>query len=560
MELLNYRRMWRNTLWLAIVVTLVPVLVLAGINFYQFDRQYKLQQNEINHHLRQLSATYRIQVSYFLEERQAALAYVNLSHNFAQLSDPDLLESVFNRLRQSFGGVVDLGLIDKDGIQRAYVGPYNLQDHDYKEQDWYKEVRIRGIFISDVFLGHRNFPHIVIAVRHIRQGERPYVIRATIDTDRLNNLLGAGDLQHTGDLFLINQEGVIQTPSRIFGSVLTRFPLLGDSTADQEGLFETRDESGRRMFYRLTGINGTRLTLVVVNQPTLLQKWGFLRINVLAMVGLSVIAILAVVWWGTSTLVSRIYEADQRRAAMLHQVEYTNKLASIGRLAAGVAHEINNPVSIINEKVGLMKDILSLDDEFKYKEKLLRQAKVVEDSVVRVSEITHRLLGFARHLPLRSEELHIEALIKEVLGFLGKEAEYRNIEIILDIPPDTKPLEADKGQLQQVLLNIINNALAAMENGGRIVIKVASPNEDHLAIAVSDTGTGISKEDLNNIFTPFFSTKGEQGTGLGLSITYGIVRKMGGEIEVDSEAGQGTTFHILLPRHKKSAGDEIEVI
>ena len=203
-----------------------------------------------------------------------------------------------------------------------------------------------------------------------------------------------------------------------------------------------------------------------------------------------------------------------------------------------------------------MGDILSLNQEPLPKEKLFQQAKVIQESVRRISEITHRLLGFARHLPLRSEEIHIEALIKDVLGFLGKEAEYRNIQIVMDIPPDTKPLEADKGQLQQVLLNVINNALASMEKGGRIVIKVTSPDQDHLAIAVSDTGVGISKENLSNIFEPFFSTKGEKGTGLGLSITYGIVRKMGGRIDVDSELGRGTTFTILLPRRKEPGGGQ----
>jgi two-component system NtrC family sensor kinase len=105
---------------------------------------------------------------------------------------------------------------------------------------------------------------------------------------------------------------------------------------------------------------------------------------------------------------------------------------------------------------------------------------------------------------------------------------------------------------------VINNALAAMENGGRIEIKVREPDRDHLAFSITDTGTGISKEDLNNIFTPFFSTKGDRGTGLGLSITYGIVHKMGGDIQVESEPGQGTTFTIILPRRMEPGGDEAE--
>lgn len=558
-ELLNYRRMWRTALWLAGLVTLVPIMVLAGINFYQLDQQYKLQKNEIENHLERLATIGRVQISYFLEERRAALAYINQSNNFNQLSDPVKLETVFHWLRQSFGGFVDLGLIDTNGIQRAYAGPYNLQNRDYKSQDWYKEVQIRGIYVSDVFLGHRNFPHFVIAVRHVREGERPYVIRATIDTGRLNSLLRATDFKPDGELFLVNQEGVLQTPSRLFGGVLTKFPYLPGANSKWEGIFETRDGSGRPLLLNLSRIGGTPLTLVVANQPrVLLQKWDLLWINVLIMVGLSTIAILTVVWWGTSTLVSRIYEADRRRAAMLHQVEYTNKLASIGRLAAGVAHEINNPVAIINEKVGLMTDILAMDKEFSKRNKFLEQANVIKDSVRRVSEITHRLLGFARHLPLRSQEIHLQALIKEVLGFLGKEAEYRNIGISLEIPSDIPPLEADKGQLQQVLLNIINNALAVTNDGGRLTIGVTYPDPDHLAIAVTDTGTGIARENLNNIFEPFFSTKGDQGTGLGLSITYGIVRKMGGNIEVESQLGQGTTFTVILPRKAGLAEKDVQ--
>jgi signal transduction histidine kinase len=549
LESLDYRRLWRNTYLLAVVVTLTPLVFLAWVNFYQFERQYELQRNEITSHIQRLLATGQMQISYFLDERRAALAYVNLANTFEELSDLKHLAAVFLRLRRSFGGFVDLGLIDDQGIQRAYMGPYNLQGRDYKDQDWYKEVQLRGIYVSDVFLGHRNFPHFVIAVRHEREGEKPYVIRATIDTGRLNNLLRAANLQPSGDMFLVNQQGVLQTPSQRYGGVLTRFPLLPPSPADWDGIVETTDRAGHPLWLGLARIKGTPLTLVLVKQPkVLLHKWDLLRINVIVMVGLGILTILGVIWWGSATLVSRIYEADRRRAAILHEAEYTNKLASIGRLAAGVAHEINNPVAIINEKVGLMKDLLAVSQDFDQKEKFLQTATAIQDSVKRVSEITHRLLGFARHLPMKNEEIHLQALIKEVLGFLCKEAEYRNIKINLLVPPDIPTLKADKGQLQQVLLNIINNALAALEDGGEINIAVAAHGDHEVAISIADNGVGIPKEHLNRIFEPFFSTRGEKGTGLGLSITYGIVRKMGGRIEVESEPGQGTVFTVILPR------------
>jgi two-component system NtrC family sensor kinase len=554
LELMSYRRLWKNTFLAALAVTLAPLVFLAGINFYQFENQYQLQRNEITNQMQRTLATSKVQISYFLDERRAALAYVNLDNTFAELSDHHHLAAIFRRLRQSFGGFVDLGLITSSGNQQAYIGPYNLKGRDYKDQDWYKEVLIRGIYVSDVFLGHRNFPHFVIAVRHERDTEQTYVLRTTIDTGRLNDLLKATDLQPTGDIFLVNQQGVLQTPSQFYGGVLTRFPLLPESPEDWNGIYEANDRAGRPLLVGLVKVEGTPFTLAVVNQPeALLQKWDLLRINVIVMVAISVAAILAVIWWGSTNLVNRIYETDLRRTAMLHEVEYTNKLASIGRLAAGVAHEINNPVAIINEKVGLMEDLLKVAKDNPYQDKFFKQTKVIKDSVKRVSEITHRLLGFARHLPMKTETIHLDALIKEVLGFLGREAEYRNIGINQHIPSEIAPIEADKGQLQQVLLNILNNALAAVRDGGEINIAVAQQDEDRVAISIADDGVGIAGEDLKRIFEPFFSTKGDKGTGLGLSITYGIVQKMGGHIEVESEPGQGTTFTIILPRKRPPA-------
>ncbi|KIX13136.1 sensor histidine kinase [Dethiosulfatarculus sandiegensis] len=563
LELLNYRRLWKNTFWSAIVVTLAPLFLLAAINFYQFQKQYELQFSEITNQMQRLLATSKLQVSYFLDERKAALAYVNLDNTFEELSDIKRLSSVFSRLRKSFGGFVDLGLIDARGIQQTYVGPYNLEGHNYKNQDWYQEVMIRGIYISDVFLGHRNFPHFVIAVRHESENEPPYVLRATIDTDRLNSLMKAQDIRRGGDLFLVNQAGMLQTSSELYGQVLTQFPLVSDQHPMTNGIYQTKDATNLPLAVGVAEVEGTPFNLVAINKPkALLHRWDILRINVMIMVGLSVMAMLLVIYWGSNTLVGRIYDADLRRVTMLHEMEYTNKLASIGRLAAGVAHEINNPVAIINEKVGLMTDILAHTESCPLKDKFLKQAEVIKDSVRRVSRITHRLLGFARHLPIKSEQIHLVDLIKEVLGLLGREAEYRNIQINLDGDGEVPPIMADKGQLQQVFLNILNNALAAVSDGGRIDINVAEHDRKRVAISIYDNGEGIKEENLKNIFEPFFSTKGEKGTGLGLSITYGIVQKMGGDIHVESKTGEGTTFRILLPRQNNTnlETDEEEVI
>jgi len=230
-----------------------------------------------------------------------------------------------------------------------------------------------------------------------------------------------------------------------------------------------------------------------------------------------------------------------------HEMEYTNKMAAIGRLAAGVAHEINNPLAIIGEKAGLHKDLLTFSDELPPKEKMLGLVDAVLESVERCGAITHRLLGFAKHMDTQREEIDLEILIKGVLGFLEKEAGYRNLQVTFHIEESVPTVGSDRGQLQQVFLNIVNNAFAAVDDGGLIKISIANVDPDHVAVSVDDNGIGIAEDDLEHIFEPFFSTKKGAGTGLGLSITYGIVQKLGGQIKVTSKPGVGTCFTVILP-------------
>ena len=166
----------------------------------------------------------------------------------------------------------------------------------------------------------------------------------------------------------------------------------------------------------------------------------------------------------------------------------------------------------------------------------------------RCGTITKRLLGFARHIEVSIQSVNISLILEDVLGFLVKEAEYRSITISKDIEDDIPEFETDRGKLQQILLNIINNAFTAMQDDGRLDIKIRRVEHDQVAVSVKDDGCGISKENLKRIYEPFFSTKPtNSGTGLGLSVTHGLVQELGGKLEVTSKLEEGTEFIITLP-------------
>jgi signal transduction histidine kinase len=454
-------------------------------------------------------------------------------------------------MKTAFGGFVDLGLIEADGTQVSYAGPYELEGRHYEDYPWFQEVIRRGVYVSDVFLGYRDFPHFVIAIFRETGPGQGFVLRATIDTDFIDRLVRTLLVQPGGDAFLLNGDGILQTRSRSYGGILERpqIPSLPFST--QTELLELEDNLGETHLVAYALVDGSPFTLVMVSPAEAIQAgWPALRRNLVLFLTVSVVLILGVVIWGANWMVNRAREADLHRAACYHKMEYTNKMAALGRLSAGVAHEINNPVSIITEKAGLLKDLLLMSETMPSKERLLDLVDSVLRSADRCGGITHRLLGFAKHMQVRAETIDLDLLLKEVLGFLEKEAAYRGLQVVLDFPPDPPTTVSDRGQLQQVFLNILNNAFAAVDDGGRIEIGIREVEPDSVAIWVEDNGVGIPQEHLSHIFDPFFSTKKGAGTGLGLSITYGIVQKLGGQISVNSKVGEGTRFTVTLPRGK----------
>jgi len=295
----------------------------------------------------------------------------------------------------------------------------------------------------------------------------------------------------------------------------------------------------------------TPWTLVIIKKGYVHGKtWSSFRTKLFITFFVSSILSLMVIFYLVNFLTNHIMSSDRKRQALLAEAEHSSKLASIGRLAAGVAHEINNPLAIIDQKAGLIQDLLKITDEFTHKAKLTASVDGIINSVHRCKVITHRLLGFARKMDASLEDIDINELLREVLSFLEREAMYNNIHLDLSLDQDLAKIHSDRGQLQQIFLNIINNAIDAVGRDGTILISTGMRGPQRVEIEISDNGPGIPPEAIQHIFDPFFTTKETgKGTGLGLSITYGLVKQLGGHINVSSSVNKGATFTVSLPFH-----------
>jgi len=230
------------------------------------------------------------------------------------------------------------------------------------------------------------------------------------------------------------------------------------------------------------------------------------------------------------------------------QLVEAEKLASLGRIAAGVAHEINNPLAIINEKAGLMQDVLQVSSDFEHKKSLLAQLEGITGSVNRCRTITHRLLGFARRMDITIEPLNLNEAIRETIAFLNSDIYSKSARLDLNLAEDLPVIRSDKIQLEQVFLNLIKNAVDAINEGGQITVTTSRKDAESVQVFISDNGPGIPKDKLKQIFEPFFTTKERgKGTGLGLFVSHAILRKLGCRIQVQSETGKGTTFILDIP-------------
>lgn len=548
----------RIIITIMVILTTLPLAIMIMINHFQYRTHLR---NELIAPTLTMANKTRHSFELLLEARLSTVRFIATAYTFEELKDAQKIQQILSFLKKEFGGFVDLGLIGPNGALVSYAGPYTLLGKNYADQISFQETQIKGKYISNVFLGHRKFPHIVVAVQHLTDDGGTWILRATIDTDMFDGLIQSMGLNTKSDAFLIDGSGVFQTDSKLYGYTLEQCPFDIPTSKFDSHIFETVDPDGREVMVASVGFSSANYTLVIVKpRSVVLRSWYALKTELFIVFAVGFTLIVAAIVQITNMLVKRLKEVDDKHRKTLDELQHSQKLSSIGRLAAGVAHEINNPLAIINEKAGLVNDLLDYSEPFPNQDRFSTLIGSILQSVDRCRTITHRLLGFARRIDVRIESMDINAVAREVLGFLEREALYRRIDIRLTLAENIQPINSDKGQIQQVLLNLLTNAFAAVDDGGFVRIQTENHGDRGVRVTVSDNGCGIPQKVIKHVFDPFFTTGKEKGTGLGLSISYGIIKKLGGTISVTSKEGEGTDFEIVLPhtppRHNSEDTDE----
>jgi len=492
-----YRTLNRNIILTIVSVSIIPLILVSSTIYLQYRSSY---HEKVYAHLQELVHKHTQNIDSFLTEKLAEIKFLASSFGFEQLSRESFLREKLEEMQKDYGPFfVDLGVINSRGEQIAYAGPFKLTQANYSNAEWFRQAMQRKYFISDVFLGLRGQPHFIVAVRNNYQDDA-WILRATIDFVAFNTLVESIHIGQTGFAFILNRQGELQTTPITKPSL----EILPSQTIYTEFMDETGlspedirtvirpDSSSHKNIYVASFLKNGEWLLVYQQRA----KEAFADLNktftittVMMVLGPMAIALMAVML--SRVIVKRIARADEEKQMMNEKVVEAGKLASVGELAAGVAHEINNPVAIMVEEAGWMGDLLEEEDQSsKNLAELNRAITQIQTQGKRCKEITHKLLSFARKTDATVSEVVLNELLEDVVALSAQRAKYSMVQIETDFQDDLPPLKFSPSEMQQVFFNLINNALDAMENIGGTLKLSSRRNERYIVVEVRQGDSG----------------------------------------------------------------------
>lgn len=543
----------RTIIGAIILASCIPLALVLWVVHVHLGAAFSTLTHE---NIQSIADRHSTRIDTFVEERLKSVSLVRHLLGDA-LFEPQVLSNALKDLQNIYGqSIVDMGLVNAQGLQEYYAGPLQLEQADYASSLWFEKVlqEKTPLYVSDVFLGLRNTPHFIVAF-YLEYRGQPWILRATIDFGQFSQIVREIRVGTTGTACIINTAGEYQTaplPSNADTQELTaRAKQIFGPQWQKTPVRRTLDEGG--YLYAMSLLKDRQWALVV----RVARDDAFARVTeteraldiILALVSLAVLGGGVLISW---RIMNRIDTLERERLALNEHLVQASKLSALGEMAAGIAHEINNPVAIMMEEAGWIEDLLMDMPKDGNTEEIESSVSKIRTQGARCRTITHKLLGFARKSDEPDQAVDVGTLLREMVALTNEKARNAGVSISVSIAQDLRPVVATPSVLQQIFLNLFNNAVDAMENsGGSLTVKAtvdADAPVPMVLVAVADSGTGIPPKVLKRIFDPFFTTKAAgKGTGLGLSICYGIVQGLGGHIRIDSVEGEGTTFFVSLP-------------
>ncbi len=562
----KYEVLKRNFIILFLISSLIPLFSVSLISYFSFKNSL---HNTISTHLFEIARNKGIALQKWLFERlmdagvfaqsptvvESAVALINAKNDLiAEKKYTFTAEQYLQLVMNKYESYDEIFILDKKGQMLITTGKMeNIEvNRDYFRKAINGRTSNTNIFLSA--LTHKPTMIIAAPIRNSKE-EVIGVLAERIKLDAINKLMRDIEIGKTGESYLVNKAGYFLTESKFEAGYTLKKKISTKGTQEGikgiSGVGEYIDYRDKKVLGAYFWIPEMEWSLMVEQDSSeAFQEIRHLKNIILTISLITILIIISFARLASGKIVKILERYDQEFKKQQKQIMRAEKLAAMGQLAAGVAHEINNPLGGISNCLKLISTKIDKPNpEPKDIKDAIKYLQTSEQELNRCIWIVRNFLSFSKRPSLKPVLTNMNSVILELMALIEPQAKVQNILIIKKLSSDLPPLKVDAQQLHQALMNVILNSLEAMTHGGELKICTEYDQRDKaIKIDIIDTGMGIPEENLPRLFEPFFSTKPEgKGTGLGLPIVYEIIDEHNGSIEVESSLNKGTTFTIKLP-------------